>query len=224
MNDSLLSRFEATEAKLSKKRYVVELSPDERNRLEELIRKGKSPAKKQLKARILLRADESPLGPKRNDPQISEALGTYPIMCARVRQQFAQGGLDAVLNRKQRATPPVPRIFDGEKEARLIALACSQPPEGRAKWTLRLLESKVVELNIVDHASDNTIGRVLKKMSSSLILPSNGSSRHKQAAHSQQRWRISWPSPSGHAMEIIRWSVSTRRQNNGLPPHGFRSG
>ena len=110
-----------------------------------------------------MQADESPLGPKWNDPKISEALGTYPMMCARVRQQFAQGGMDAVLNRKQRATPPVPRIFDGEKEARLIALACSQPPEGRAKWTLRLLESKVVELNIVDHASDNTIGRVLKK-------------------------------------------------------------
>jgi hypothetical protein len=71
--------------------------------------------------------------------------------------------MDAVLNRKQRVTPPVPHIFDGEKEARLIALACSQPPEGRAKWTLRLLETKVVELNIVDHASDNTIGRVLKK-------------------------------------------------------------
>ena len=162
MNDSLLSRFEATEAKVSKKRYVVELSADERKRLDELIRKGKSPAKQQLKARILLRADESPLGPKWNDPKISEALGTYPMMCARVRQQFAQG-MDAVLNRKQRATPPVPRIFDGEKEARLIALACSQPPEGRAKWTLRLLESRVVELNIVDHASDNTIGRTLKK-------------------------------------------------------------
>jgi hypothetical protein len=71
--------------------------------------------------------------------------------------------MDAVLNRKQRATPPVPRIFDGEKEARLIALACSQPPEGRAKWNAGLLETKVVELNIVDHASDNTIGCVLKK-------------------------------------------------------------
>jgi hypothetical protein len=92
--------------------------------------------------------------------------------------------MDAVLNRKQRATPPVPRIFDGEKEARLIALACSQPPEGRAKWTLRLLETKVVELNIVDHASDNTIGRVLKKTRSSLISCGNGSSRRKQAAHS----------------------------------------
>ena len=79
---------------MSKKRYVVELSADERKQLEELIRKGKSPAKKQLKARILLRADESLLGPNWNDPKISEALGTYPMMCARVRQQFAQGGIE----------------------------------------------------------------------------------------------------------------------------------
>jgi hypothetical protein len=129
MNDSLLSRFEATEAKVSKKRYVVELSPDERKRLEQLIRKGKSAVKKQLKARILLQADESPLGPKWNDPQISEALGTYPIMCARVRQQWAQGGMGAVLNRKQRATPPVPRIFDGEKEARLLLASSRRPRE-----------------------------------------------------------------------------------------------
>src|SRR3984893_8462218 len=101
-----------------------------------------------------------------------------------MQKQWAQGGTDAVLNRKQRATPPVPRIFDGEKEARLIALACSQTPEGRTKWTLRLLESKVVNLNIVNHASDNTIGRFLKKMRSSLISRSNGSSRRKQAARS----------------------------------------
>ena len=90
------------------------------------------------------------------------------MMCARVRRYFAQGGIDAVLNRKQRATPPVPPILDGEREAKLIALACSQPPEGRARWTLRLLERKAVELNIVDHASDNTIGRVLKKQAQAL--------------------------------------------------------
>ena len=154
---------------MSKKRYVVKLRPEERKRLEDLVRKGKSPARTQLKARILLCADESGLGPKWSDPRISEALGTYPVMCARVRQQFSEAGMDAVLNRKLRATPPVPPIFDGEKEARLIALACSQPPEGRAKWTLRLLEAKVVELNIVEHASDNTIGRVLKKMRSNHI-------------------------------------------------------
>jgi hypothetical protein len=90
----------------------------------------------------------------------------------------------AVLNRKRRATPPVPRIFDGEKEAKLIALACSKPPQGHAKWTLRLLENKVVELNIVDHASDNTIGRVLKKTSSNLISNNNGLSRRRQTARS----------------------------------------
>jgi len=174
VTDSLLPRFEATEARVSKKRYVVKLSAGERQQVEELIRKGKSPAKKQLKARILLRADESPLGPKWSDAKISEALGTYPIRCARVRRQFAQRGIDAVLERKQRATPPVPPIFEGEKEAKLIALACSQPPEGRARWTLRLLERKAVELNIVDHASDNTIGRVLKKTRSSLISNSHG--------------------------------------------------
>jgi hypothetical protein len=109
-----------TEAKVSKKRYVVEQSAEERKWLEKLIRKGKGPAKKQLKA--LLWADESPLGPRWGDPQIFESLGTYPMMCGRVRQQFAQSGMDAVLNRKQRATPPVPRIFDGEKEARLVLL------------------------------------------------------------------------------------------------------
>lgn len=159
---------------MGKRRYVVKLNADERRQLKELTRKGKSPAKQQLKARILLQADEGPAGAKWSDTQISEALGTYPVMCARVRGQRAEGGLAAVLNRKRRATPPVPRIFDGEKEAKLIALACSQPPKGHAKWTLRLLESKVVELNIVDRASDNTISRVLKKTSSSLISNNNG--------------------------------------------------
>ena len=87
----------------------------------------------------------------------------------RVRKQLVEEGFEAVLSRKPRATPAVPRIFDGEKEAKLIALACSKPPKGRARWTLRLLENKVVELNIVDRASDSTIGRTLKKTFSSRI-------------------------------------------------------
>src|ERR1700758_3858868 len=168
---------------MRKQTYVVKLTAKERERLKDLTRKGKSPATMQLKARILLQADTSGPGPRWNDRQISEALGTYPIMCWRVRRQYVKQELEAVLTRKQRATPPVPPIFDGEKEAKLIALACSQPPEGRAKWTLRLLERKVVELNIVNHASDNTIGRTLKKTSSSLISNNNGSSRRRQAAH-----------------------------------------
>ncbi|HMH72407.1 MAG TPA: IS630 family transposase [Bradyrhizobium sp.] len=145
------------------KRYVVRLSAEEREQLQALIRKGKSPAKRLLKARILLKADVSDAGEGWSDSRIIKALDTSESMVYRVRKQLVEDGFEAVLSRKQRATPPVPAIFDGEKEAKLIALACSKPPKGRARWTLRLLENKVVELGIVDRASDSTIGRTLKK-------------------------------------------------------------
>jgi hypothetical protein len=169
---------------MRKQLYVVKLSGEERSRLRDLIRKGKSSARVQLKARILLHADTGQQGSAWNDVQIGEALGTYPIMCARVRRQWVEEGLDAVLSRKKRATPPTAPIFDGETEAKLIALACSPPPAGRSGWTLRLLESKVVELKIVDRASDNTIGRVLKKANSSHISSSNGSFHRNKTARS----------------------------------------
>ncbi|MGH9625923.1 MAG: IS630 family transposase [Bryobacteraceae bacterium] len=145
------------------KKYVVRLSEEERERLVSLIRKGKSPAQRLLKARILLKADVSDAGEGWSDSRIIKALDTSVSMVYRVRKQLAEEGFEAVLSRKQRATPAVARIFDGEKEAKLIALACSKPPQGRARWTLRLLEKKVVELRIVDRASDSTIGRTLKK-------------------------------------------------------------
>ncbi len=151
------------------KKYVVRLSGDEREQLAALIRKGSSPAPRLLKARILLKADVSEAGEGWSDNEIIEALETSASMVYRVRKQLVEEGLEAVLSRKPRATPAVPRIFDGEKEAKLIALACSEPPKGRARWTLRLLENKVVELNIVDRASDSTIGRTLKKTFSSRI-------------------------------------------------------
>jgi homeodomain-containing protein len=169
---------------MRKQIYVVRLTAQERAQLKDLTRKGKSPATMQLKARILLQADTSAPGAKWNDRQISEALGTYPIMCWRVRRQYVKQGLEAVLTRKPRATPPVPPIFDGEKEAKLIALACSPPPPGHAGWSLRLLEDKVVELQIVDRASDNTIGRVLKKTNLSRTASSNGSYRRTKTARS----------------------------------------
>jgi hypothetical protein len=105
-------------------------------------------------------------------------------MVYRVRKQLVEEGLEAVLSRKQRATPAVPRIFDGEKEAKLIALACSKPPKGRTRWTLRLLENKVVELGIVDRASDSTIGRTLKKTPSSHTGDNAGSFRQRRTARS----------------------------------------
>ena len=166
------------------KKYVVRLSVEEREQLETLIRKGKSPAGRLLKARILLKADVSKAGQGWSDNRIIEALETSPSMVYRVRKQLVEEGLEAVLSRKQRATPAVPPIFDGEKEAKLIALACSKPPKGRVRWTLRLLENKVVELGIVDRASDSTIGRVLKKTSSSPIADSAGLSRRRRTARS----------------------------------------
>ena len=164
------------------KKYVVRLSVEEREQLETLIRKGKSPAGRLLKARILLKADVSKAGQGWSDNRIIEALETSPSMVYRVRKQLVEEGFETVLSRKQRATPAVARIFDGEKEAKLVALACSKPPKGRVRWTLRLLENKVVELGIVDRASDSTIGRALKKTSSSPIADSAGLSRRRPTA------------------------------------------
>jgi len=166
------------------KKYVVRLSAGEREQLQTLICKGRSPAKRLLKARILLKADVSDAGEGWSDSRIISALDTSASMLYRVRKQLVEEGFEAVLSRKPRTTPPVPAIFDGEKEAKLIALACSKPPKGRARWTLRLLENKVVELGIVEHASDSTIGRTLKKTFSSPIAGSAGSFRRRRTVAS----------------------------------------
>jgi len=163
---------------------VVRLSAEERGELEALISKGKSTAQRLLKARILLKADQSEAGECWSDSRIIEALDTTKMTVYRVRKQLVEEGLEAALTRKRRETPPVAPIFDGEKEAQLIALACSSPPEGFARWTLRLLEERVVELAIVERASDSTIGRVLKKTSSSRTARNAGSFRPTRTAGS----------------------------------------
>jgi len=167
---------------ISVKKYVVRLSVEEREQLETLIRKGKGPARRLLKARILLKADVSDASEGWSDDKIIVALDTSASMVYRVRKQLVEEGFEAVLSRKPRATPAVPRIFDGEKEAKLIALACSKPPQGYVRWTLLLLENKVVELGIVDRASDSTIGRTLKKTVSNPIAGSVGSFRRRPTA------------------------------------------
>jgi poly-gamma-glutamate capsule biosynthesis protein CapA/YwtB (metallophosphatase superfamily) len=161
------------------KKYIVKLSAEERERLEALIQKGKAPARQQLKARILLKADASEAGEAWSNSEIAEALETSTDTVAHTRQQLVEGGLETALTRKHSPNSARKRIFDGVAEAKLIALACSPPPKGRKRWTLTLLETAVVELNIVDRASDNTIGRMLKKTRSSLTCRSNGSSRQR---------------------------------------------
>ena len=159
------------------KKYVVRLSEEERVRLNALIRMGKHPARQLVKARILLKADASDAGEGWSDSQIAAALDTSIDTVARTRQQLVEEGCEAALSRKHSPASARRRIFDGAAEAKLIALACSEPPKGRARWTLELLEEAVVELKIVDRASDNTIGRTLKKIRSGLTSSSSGSSR-----------------------------------------------
>ena len=156
------------------KKYVVRLSAEERAQLEELIRKGKRSAQLLTKARILLKADVSKLGKGWSDSRIAVALDTSIANIERTRRQLVEEGFEAVLARKYNPNSRRPRIFDGAAEAKLIALTLSPAPEGFARWSLRLLEEKVVELNIVEKASDNTIGRTLKKTFSSRISSSNG--------------------------------------------------
>jgi hypothetical protein len=156
------------------KKYVVRLSGEERERLEALVRAGKSPAQLLTKARILLKADVSEAGEGWSDSAISVALDTSINNIGRLRRRLVEEGLEAALKRKHNPNSARTRIFDGAAEAKLIALTCSPAPEGFARWSLRLLEEKVVELNIVEKASDNTIGRTLKKTSSSPTAIGNG--------------------------------------------------
>lgn len=146
------------------KKYVVRLSAEERMQLKAMVHKGTISAGHMRRAQILLKADVSGAGEAWSDSRIIEALNVSALTVCNVRKQLVEEGFEAVLTRKKRETPPIEKIFDGEKEAKLIALTCSKPPAGYARWSLRLLENKVVELGIVDKASDNTIGRVLKKI------------------------------------------------------------
>jgi hypothetical protein len=159
-----------------------------------------------LKARILLKADAGAKGENWSDGEIREALDTNKSMVTRVRQQFVEEGVEAVLARKERAAPAITPIFDGEKEARLVALACSTPPQGRARWTLRLLENKVVELGIVERASDNTIGRVLKKHASAspqrAVGHSAGGERRFRSGDGRGARRLYATARSGHAARL----------------------
>jgi transposase len=149
-----------------RKRYVVTLTDAEREYLQGLLAAGTAPARQLTHARILLKADQSPGGPGWVDAAIVEAVEVSQPTISRVRQQFMEEGLEAALNR--RAPRRVyERKLDGEQEAQLIALTCGEPPLGQARWTMRLLAAKLVELELVEAISYQTVRRTLKKMNSS---------------------------------------------------------
>ena len=148
------------------KRYRVTLTAEERGELERMISRGKADARKLAHARILLQADEAEGGPARVDEDVASALDVSVRTVERVRQRFVEQGIEAALLPK-----PSPRLYgrklDGGQEAHLLALACGRPPEGKARWSLRLLAERMVALEHVDTLSHETVRQTLKKTSSS---------------------------------------------------------
>ena len=144
------------------KRYVVRLSPDERSALEAIVSTGTVAAQKRRHATILLAVDESEHGPAMSDAEAAESIGVTSRTIERTRERCVSDGLELALQRKPRKRERTPRL-DGDAEARLVQIACSEAPEGRAHWTMRLLSERLVELEIVDTIHPETVRRVLKK-------------------------------------------------------------
>ena len=158
-------------------RYRVTLTSEERKDLETLSTKGKRAARTVLYARALLLLDAGEYGPKWVVAKVAEALGTTSRSLEHLKRRFVEDGLPNAIERKKRTTPPREIQFGGEFEAKLLALACSEAPEGRTRWTVRLLAEKIVELKIVPSVSPMTVCNTLKKMHLSLISAGTGKSR-----------------------------------------------
>lgn len=147
------------------KKYVVRLEAGERVALEQIVHTGKRAALTIRHANILLAVDESDAGAKLPDVEAAAAFGVAVRSIESLRKRLVEEGLESALQRKPQVRPSVERMFDGDKEAKLIAIACSSKPEGRTRWTLELLAERVVKLKIVEKCSPKTIGRVLQKTS-----------------------------------------------------------
>jgi transposase len=145
------------------KKYVLKLTAEERGELEQVLQRAKAAAWKVQRAQALLKCDQGPRGPSWTDERIAEAFGCTTRSLESWRKQAVERGPLSLLERQPR--PSAPLKLDGEQEAQLVKLACSQPPRGRARWTLRLLADRLVELEIVDSISHETVRRAMKKTS-----------------------------------------------------------
>jgi transposase len=167
-----------------KPRYRVTLTKQERQDLEAMTRTARTNAKRFIYARSLLLCDAGPGGPAWTVADTAEAMGVTTRTIEHLKKRFVEEGLDAALERKQREKPPREVVFDGAFEARLIALACSETPEGRSRWTVRLLAEKAVELNLAPSVSHMTVQRILKKTNLNLTSGSTGKSRRRRTLRS----------------------------------------
>jgi hypothetical protein len=170
-------------------KYVVKLTGEERAWLEKLLSKGKLGAQRRQHAQVLLKTDEGEAGPAWTDERVAEAIGISTRTVAHVRQRLVEGGLEAAVQRKKQVRPSRAILLDGAKEAQLIALACGKPPAGQARWTLRLLADKLVELDVVESVSLETVRQSLKKTNCNRTAASTGASRRKPTPSSSARWK-----------------------------------
>src|SRR5579871_190878 len=194
-------------------KYRVTLTPEERGDLEQLISRGKAAARKLTHARILLLADAS-RGEEHADEQIGAALGTSLRTVARVRRQLVTAGLDVALLRQRQPPRPDKVKIKGDVEQRLIALACSDPPQGRCHWTLQLLADELVVLGLVDRVGIETVRQALKKTTSSRGSSKPGASHRTRMPSSSGAWRTSSRPTCCHTTRTTRWSASTRRASS----------
>ena len=183
---------------------MVTLTAPERERLEALVRSGKRSARTITRARVLLLTGQADGGPAWEDRRAAEALGCGHRTVERVRERFVLEGLDAALAHKPPRRPSREPVLDGAAEAKLVALACSTAPDGRRAWTLRLPADKLVELEVVESVSRETVRRVLKKTRRSRTCGSNGARRAGRAPSSSHGWRTSSTSTTGRMTRPAR--------------------
>jgi transposase len=183
-------------SKFAPNQYPVALTAEERERLEAITRNGRAPARKIQHARVLLLCDHNRPEGHWAEPRIAAALGLHRNTVARIRKRFVLDGERPALERKPRETPPVPPKIDGRVEAHLVAICCSPPPEGRTRWTLRLLAGELQRRGLVTEVSGEAVRRALKKMSCSPGGSSRGASRSGTRPGSSPRWKRSSTSTS----------------------------
>lgn len=191
------------------KTYVVTLSQDERQDLESFLRGGRRAVQKVRRAQALLKADQGVRGPGWTDQQISEAIGLTTRALQNLRKRAVQDGPEVAVQGKPRSRPSTPPKLDGEAEARLLKLACSQPPAGRSRWTLRLLAHTLVELEVVDSISHEAVRQRLKKTRFGRTVSGCGVSRPRRMRRLSPRWSRCSKSTSGRTIPGGRWCAWT---------------
>jgi transposase len=174
-----------------KKVFVVRLTDEERLELITLVRKGKTSAIVIARARILLKANQGKKGEAKTDAQVAEALSLSAKTVFNIRRRCVEEGLDAALRRKKQDRPSRFRKLDGDAEAKLVATCCGPAPKGQVRWTLRMLANKLVEMEVVDSISPETVRGTLKKMSLSLGSNNNGAFPKSTMRNSSGEWKMS---------------------------------